>query len=306
MYIFSYDKIIKYGKWRYEMKKKKIVLIICIILITIQMFMLFIIKIDVEKYTVKNEKIPEAFNNFKIVQLSDFHSKGYRNTTEKIISKIKRINPDIIVMTGDMVSYDMTGTEEFEKLVKELSEIYPIYYIDGNHEHLAEKLIPGEYLYFMEFLRELGVITIKNDYVEIYKGNESINLYGVNIPLDWPSGVYVNKLQLERDYVEKTLPEADADKFNILLAHNPIFIKQYSKWGADLVLAGHMHGGIVRIPFTNIGLLSPEREIFPRYAAGKFKVNGSTMIVNRGIGASSFNLRIFNNPEITVITLKSK
>lgn len=288
------------------MKKKKIVLIICIILITIQMFMLFIIKIDVEKYTVKNEKIPEAFNNFKIVQLSDFHSKGYRNTTEKIISKIKRINPDIIVMTGDMVSYDMTGTEEFEKLVKELSEIYPIYYIDGNHEHLAEKLIPGEYLYFMEFLRELGVITIKNDYVEIYKGNESINLYGVNIPLDWPSGVYVNKLQLERDYVEKTLPEADADKFNILLAHNPIFIKQYSKWGANLVLAGHMHGGIVRIPFTNIGLLSPERKIFPKYAAGKFKVNGSIMIVNRGIGASSFDLRIFNNPEISVITLKGK
>ena len=270
------------------------------------MFMTFIIKIDLEKYTIKNEKIPEEFNNFKIVQLSDFHSKGYRNTTEKIISKIKKVNPDIIVMTGDMISHDMTETEEFEKLVKSLAEIYPIYYIDGNHEHLAEKLIPGEYLYFMEFLRELGVITIKNDYVEIYKGNESINLYGVNIPLDWPSGVYVNKLQLERDYVEKTLPEADTDKFNILLAHNPIFIKQYSKWGADLVLAGHMHGGIVRIPFTNIGLLSPEREIFPRYAAGKFKVNGSIMIVNRGIGASSFDLRIFNNPEITVITLKSK
>ena len=205
-----------------------------------------------------------------------------------------------------MVSYDMTGTEEFEKLVKELSEIYPIYCIDGNHEHLAEKLIPGEYLYFMEFLRELGVITIKNDYVEIYKGNESINLYGVNIPLDWPSGVYVNKLQLERDYVEKTLPEADADKFNILLAHNPIFIKQYSKWGANLVLAGHMHGGIVRIPFTNIGLLSPERKIFPRYTAGKFKIKNSVMIVNRGIGASTFKLRLFNNPEITVITLKSK
>ena len=91
-----------------------------------------------------------------------------------------------------------------------------------------------------------------------------------------------------------------------MLAHTPTFIKQYSQWGADLVLCGHMHGGIVRIPFTNIGLLSPERQIFPKYAAGKFKVNGSIMIVNRGIGASSFDLRIFNNPEITVITLKSK
>ena len=288
------------------MKKNEIILLVCIVLIVIQMFMSFIIKIDVEKYTVKNAKIPEVFNNFKIVQLSDFHSNGYMNTTKEILYKIKDINPDIIVMTGDMVSYDMVNIEEFQKLVKELVEICPIYYIDGNHEHLAEKLIPGEYLYLMEFLKELGVTIIKNDYVEIYKENKSINLYGVNIPLDWPSGIYVNKFQLESNYVEKTLSEANTDNFNILLAHNPIFIKQYSKWGADLVLSGHMHGGIARIPFTNIGLLSPERRVFPRYAAGKFKVNNSTMIVNRGIGTSSFKLRIFNNPEITVIILKSK
>ena len=102
------------------------------------------------------------------------------------------------------------------------------------------------------------------------------------------------------------MPEADGEKFNILLAHTPIFIKQYSQWGADLVLAGHMHGGIVRIPFTNIGLLSPGRTILPKYTAGKFKVKGSTMIVNRGIGTSSFELRLFNNPEISVITLRSK
>ena len=155
-------------------------------------------------------------------------------------------------------------------------------------------------------MKELGVTTIKNDYIEIYKGDKSINLYGINLPLDGATGLYVNKFQLEKNYVEKTLPEVDNDKFNILLAHTPTFIKQYSQWGADLVLCGHMHGGIVRIPFTNIGLLSPERTIFPKYAAGKFKVNGSIMIVNRGIGGSSFDLRLFNNPEITVITLRSK
>ena len=155
-------------------------------------------------------------------------------------------------------------------------------------------------------MQELGVTIIKNDYVEIYKGDKSINLYGINLPLDGATGLYVNKFQLEKNYVEKTLPKANEEKFNILLAHTPTFIKQYSKWGADLVLAGHMHGGIARIPFTNIGLLSPGRTILPRYAAGKFKVKSSTMIVNRGIGTSSFKLRIFNNPEITVITLKSK
>ena len=288
------------------MENKKIVVLICITLILISILMCFSKKIDVTKYTISNKKIPEEFNGFKIVQLSDFHSEGYRDTTERLIDKVKNINPDIIVMTGDMVSWDMEDIEEVKILIKSLSEVYPIYYIDGNHEHLAEILRPGKYVAFIEFMKELGVTTIKNDYIEIYKGDKSINLYGINLPLDGATGLYVNKFQLEKNYVEKTLPEVDNDKFNILLAHTPTFIKQYSQWGADLVLCGHMHGGIVRIPFTNIGLLSPERTIFPKYAAGKFKVNGSIMIVNRGIGGSSFDLRLFNNPEITVITLKSK
>lgn len=288
------------------MKNKKIIVSIFIVLIFISIVMCFINKIDVTKYTISSEKIPEEFNGFKIVQLSDFHSQGYRNTTEDIINKVKDINPDIIVMTGDMVSWDIEDIEEVKILIKSLAELYPIYYIDGNHEHLAEILRPGKYVAFMEFMKELGVTTIKNDYIEIYKGDKSINLYGINLPLDGATGLYVNRFQLEENYVEKTLPEADREKFNILLAHTPTFIKQYSQWGADIVLAGHMHGGIVRIPFTNIGLLSPGRTIFPRYAAGKFKVNDTTMIVNRGIGTSSFKLRLFNNPEITVLTLKSK
>ena len=288
------------------MKNKKVIVSIAIVLVFIGILMCFITKIDVTKYTISNEKIPEEFNGFKIVQLSDFHSQGYRDTTEKLISKVKDINPDIIVMTGDMVSWDMEDIEEVKILIKSLVEVYPIYYIDGNHEHLAEISRPGRYVAFNEFMQELGVTTIKNDYVEIYKGNKSINLYGINLPLDGATGLYVNRFQLEENYVEKTLSEADKEKFNILLAHTPTFIKQYSQWGADLVLSGHMHGGIVRIPFTNIGLLSPGRTIFPRYAAGKFKVNDTTMIVNRGIGTSSFKLRLFNNPEITVLTLKSK
>ena len=288
------------------MKNKKIIVLVCITLIFISIIMYFIKKIDVTKYTISNEKIPEEFNGFKILQLSDFHSEGYRDTTQDLINKVKDINPDIVVMTGDMVSWDMENIEEAKILVKLLAEIYPIYYVDGNHEHLAEILRLSRYNSFLDFMHELGVTTIKNDCIKLHKGNESINLYGINIPLDSATALYVDKLQLEKNYVEKTLPEADSEKFNILLAHTPTFIKQYSQWGADLVLAGHMHGGIARIPFTNIGLLSPGRTIFPKYAAGKFKVKDSIMIVNRGIGTSSFKLRIFNNPEITVLTLKSK
>ena len=165
------------------MKNKKVIVSIAIVLVFIGILMCFITKIDVTKYTISNEKIPEEFNGFKIVQLSDFHSQGYRDTTEKLISKVKDINPDIIVMTGDMVSWDMEDIEEVKILIKSLVEVYPIYYIDGNHEHLAEISRPGRYVAFNEFMQELGVTTIKNDYVEIYKGNKSINLYGINLPL---------------------------------------------------------------------------------------------------------------------------
>ena len=126
------------------MKNRKIVVLVCIILIFISILMCFSKKIDVTKYTISNKKIPEEFNGFKILQLSDFHSEGYRDTTERLIDKVKNINPDIIVMTGDMVSWDMENIEEVKILIKSLSEVYPIYYIDGNHEHLAEKLTPGE------------------------------------------------------------------------------------------------------------------------------------------------------------------
>ena len=136
------------------MKNKKIIVLVCIALIFISILMCFIKKIDVTKYAISNEKIPEEFNGFKIVQLSDFHSQGYRDTTEKLISKVKDINPDIIVMTGDMVSWDMEDIDEVKVLIKSLVELYPIYYIDGNHEHLAEVLRKIRYVSFNKFMQE--------------------------------------------------------------------------------------------------------------------------------------------------------
>ena len=289
------------------MKKNKVLVLILasIFLILIIIIDIFNVKVDVTEYKISNDKIPTSFNDFKIVQLSDFHTNGYKDTADEIIEIITEIKPDIIVMTGDMVSFKNEGIDEVEKLISSLVDVAHIFYIDGNHEHLAEILVEGRYRAFIEWMKSLGVTIIKNSYVELVKGDESINLYGIDLPLDGSTGLYVSKLQIEENYVEKTLPKADTDKFNILLAHTPIFVKQYNKWGADLVLAGHMHGGVIRIPIIEVGLLSPERKIFPKYDAGKFKIKDTTMIVNRGIAGSSLNLRIFNNPEITIIRLKA-
>lgn len=288
--------------------KSKWLIPITIIMILIVIIIINIIKVDIDitEYTISNNKIPDNFNDFKIVQLSDFHSEGYKDTTDEIIEKVKKISPDIIVMTGDMVSWEVKNIENVEKLISSLVNVAPIVHIDGNHEHLAEILSEGRYKAFIEWMKSLGVTIIKNSYVEVKKGDEAINLYGVDLPLDLATGIYASEFQIEDNYVKKTLPEADTDKFNILLAHTPLFAKRYNKWGADLVLSGHMHGGIIRIPFIEVGLFSPEKTIFPKYDAGKFKIKNTTMIVNRGVAASSLNLRIFNNPEITVIKLKNK
>lgn len=288
------------------MKNKKIIIIISLILIVVFLYTYSIIKVDITRYTVKSDKISNQFDDYTIVQLSDFHSKGYKDTTGIIIKEIENINPDIIVMTGDMVSFDMENIDEFQKLIKFLASNYPIYYINGNHEELVDMLKPKEYSTFLKDIKDLGVTVLKNNCIELIKGEESINLYEINIPLDEESGLYVTSEQLDDNYINDTLSNVDENKFNILLAHNPLFIDNYSEWGADLVLSGHMHGGIIRIPIIGVGIASPEKDYFPKYDAGEFKIGDTTMIVNRGIGTSSSGLRIFNKPEISVITLESK
>ena len=260
---------------------KKLILLLCLVIIIISYALNSLKEVDITNYTISNEKIPQEFNDFKILQLSDFHSSGYKDTTEIIISKVKEINPDIIVMTGDMVSWEVKDIEELEKLINSLANLYPIYYINGNHEQLAEILRAGKYKDLLDKLGSLGITFLRDNYIEITKDGQSINLYEIDIPLDGATGLHASRWQLESDYVESTLPQVDSSKFNILLAHNPLFIKQYNKWGADLVLSGHMHGGIIRIPIIGVGILSPERGLFPRYDAGKFKRGDTTMIVNR-------------------------
>ncbi|CUO90810.1 metallophosphoesterase [Clostridium disporicum] len=287
-------------------KNKKVVSLVCLILVVMFICIYFIVKVDIINYSISDEKVPQEFNDFKIVQISDFHSKGYKDTTNIIINKIEKINPDIIVMTGDMIRWDVENIGELEKLINELTPKYPTYYINGNHEELAEILKGEEYSAFLDNIKLLGVTVIKDNYVEVTKEGQSINLYEVDIPLDGPTGLYMTREELDDNYIKEILPQPDSSKFNILLAHNPLFIEEYSDWGADLVLSGHMHGGIIRIPIIGVGIASPEGNYFPKYDAGEFKVDDTTMIVNRGIGTSSSGLRVFNKPEISVITLKSK
>ncbi|MBX4259623.1 metallophosphoesterase [Clostridium estertheticum] len=261
--------------------------------------------LQVSHYTVKSNKIQTSFNDFKILQLSDLHSKDFGNHNYKLIEKINSENPDIVVMTGDMINTSDTDFEVFINLAEKVSKNHVTYYIVGNHE---ENLTDDKLKLLTNKLGRIGISVLDNKKVTITKGKDSINLYGLWFNLRYYKDAnYYNEKELFFGVGQnKTLlGNLDSNLYNILLTHNPLYFDTYSSWGADLTLAGHIHGGMIRIPFVG-GLFSPERRLFPKYDAGKYQINGKELIVNRGLGDGNLLIRIFNRPEISVITLKHK
>lgn len=282
----------------------------CVILLVdvvfIAVFISYIIslfKIDVSKYEVISDKIPKAFDGFRILQLSDLHNKKFNKDNEKLINKIIKQNPDIIVITGDMVSSNSSNFDSFFDVINGLSGKYPIYYIFGNHEQRLpiekQALIIGK-------LKEYGVKVLNNNSEFINKDDEYIQIYGITQSLVYYNNYLKNKktYSYEEKDIKRVFPVVDKEKFNILLSHNPLYFEAYEKWGADLTFSGHVHGGLINIPFVG-GLLSPERKLFPKYSGGEYVIDESKLIVSRGLGFSTINLRVFNNPEICLVELKA-
>lgn len=216
-------------------------------------------------FLIKDDKIPNKFNGFKILHLSDLHSKSFGNKNDKLIEKICEINPNIIVMTGDMVNCNDTNFDNFFELVKVLSKKYEIYYIVGNHEQNMKKVDKSV---IIDFLESNGVKVLDNEKVEIKINDEKINLFGSWCNLKYYSAKSEDgeEYKFTKEVMEKIMENApiNQEEYNILLAHNPNFIESYASWGADLTLSGHIHGGMVRIPFIG-GVFSPDTMLFPKY-----------------------------------------
>jgi len=284
--------------------KRKNILIVVILLVIIAAAKIYFDNnfLEVSQYTVKSNKIPTSFKDFKILQLSDLHSKNFGNRNNKLIKKVNSENPDIIVMTGDMVNTKDTDFEVFINLAEQISKRYDTYYIVGNHE---QNLTDDKRKILIDKLNVIGIRVLDNEKVTITRGTESINLYGLWFALRYYKDLnneYTKDVFFGAKQIQTVLGNLDIDSYNILLTHNPLYADTYSNWGADLTLSGHIHGGMIRIPFIG-GLLSPERKFFPKYDAGKYQVNGKILIVNRGLGNGDFGIRVFNRPEISVITL---
>ncbi len=260
------------------------------------------------KYTMKSADIPEAFDGYKILQISDFHSKKFPDNNEGLAKTINELEPDIIVATGDMLNaaQDDDG-EVFLELIPKLDPDIPIYYTAGNHESVDEITDPKSASVYFERTAELGVIRLDNGKVVLNKEGESIDLYGLEIEMTYyrdRRNPDFDKLKLKSEHIEELIGPAEDSRFVVLMAHNPLYFEAYAKWGADLTLTGHVHGGMIYVPLKG-GMFSPEYSLWPQYYAGDYHMDDKVMFVNRGIGSSgTIPVRILDNPEVCLITLE--
>lgn len=254
--------------------------------------------IDVTKYDISDNQIPKAFDGYKIAQISDLHSVNnwFQADKKSLLRKLKKNDPDIIVMTGDMVDKDdkkkKTITYEF---IEECAKIAPVYYVTGNHETTLKKSLDA----FLELVNDIdNVQVLRNKTVEIVKGDDRLVILGIDDPALLKYNTTIRKTicglkqGYENDYV-------------ILLAHRPERIDDYVNNDVDLVFTGHAHGGQVRIPFVG-GVFAPNQGLWPKYTSGVIDKDDIKMIISRGVGNSTSmfaKIRFNNSPELVIATL---
>lgn len=262
-------------------------------------------RIEKTNYSIQISKLPDGFKGFKILQLSDLHSRIFNKNNQTFLDSINKVNPDIIFMTGDMMNAKHDDGMVCINIIKALNKKYPIYFILGNHEQHVKAKTKSIYSNYITELNKLGVRILDNSKISIIKGTDRINIFGLTLDLSfyWGTPVKENKHYFFNvGYIEKKLGVCKKEEVNILLVHNPKYFEEYCRWGADLIFSGHVHGGIIRLPYFG-GLLSPDRSFFPKYDSGIYENNGNKMIVSRGLGNSHINFRLNNKPEIVVVTL---
>ncbi len=247
-------------------------------------------RIVTEEFPVSGSKIPAAFSGFRIVQLSDLHGKSFGKNNERLVSAVKSAKPDIIVITGDLIEDGKKG-DWARTLFQSLTPIAPVYYVTGNHEWASGGLVE-----LLKIIDECGVTALRNDYIALTRDNDTIILAGV----DDPNGFADQKTPQQ---LFSEIRSKHKDKYTLLLAHRNTLLDTYASIGADLVLTGHSHGGIIRLPFVG-GVLSTDRSFFPKYDAGFFIRDKTVMFVSRGLGPFRRIPRFLNNPQIAVIILK--
>lgn len=237
--------------------------------------------------------LPQGFDGCRFVVLGDLHSTFFGEKNQRLLETVEAQEPEYIFLVGDLLdAFRDIPPGYAEETAAGLADIAPTYYVTGNHEWAI-----GDVPELKQALEAQGITVLSNQFLPLERGGDTVVLAGI----DDPNG-YAD--QKSPETLAEEVQAAWGDPFWMLLAHrNDHFPDQYSLLGADLVISGHGHGGVIRLPFTD-GLVSTDRTFFPSYTAGLYEQNGSTLFVTRGLGNTGPSFRLFNRPEVAVVTLR--
>ncbi len=258
-------------------------------------------RFHVVSYEIVSEKIKKPVT---FAVMADLHNYSYGKKNCRLLDAIERVHPDGIISAGDMIEAyaSAKGTAETMEFLAELQEKYPFYYGVGNHEsRLADRpeKYPIQYPEFRNGIRRGHLKPLRNQCIDLK--DYGIHLVGLEL-----ERVYFRKFKkypLAVSHIEEFVGKPEKEMMNILIGHNPDHFSSYASWGADLVLSGHVHGGMIAIPGVG-GLISPQITLFPKYDGGQYEEGNSKMILSRGLGNHSVHIRIFNRAELVILKLK--
>lgn len=280
-------------------RKRKAVLLIVIGIILIALIIWIAwgnTALTISEFTITGDRIPESFSGFRIAHVSDLHNAQFGENNAELLDILQKSDPDIIVITGDLVdSYD-TDIEVALQFANDAMKIAPCYYVTGNHEARI-----SEYHKLKAGLESADVAVLENDRIELERSGEKITLIGVDDPSFKTDYLFGDASAVMTTELNELY--SDNNSYTILLSHRPELFDAYTECGLDLVFSGHAHGGQFRIPFVG-GIAAPNQGLFPEYDSGLYTDGRTNMIVSRGVGNSIIPFRINNRPEIVVAELR--
>lgn len=277
------------------------IIIVCLAIVLLWCMIYDSNRFVVADYEVNSDKLKK---NMNILFLSDLHNKQYGKDNSLLLEEIDKQNPDMILVGGDMMNAspgaDFKNAVSFLKII---SKKYPVYYGLGNHEYRS-RIYPETYgdmhQRYMDALKDTGIVFLDNE--SVYLEESNIRITGVTIDRKYYKRFA--KRKMEEGYIESIIGSPKESAYQILLAHNPEFFSDYAGFTKDLVLSGHVHGGVARLPFVG-GVIAPSLMPFPHYDGGTFDEHNSHMILSRGLGMHTIPVRLFNPGELVVIHLKN-
>ncbi len=283
-------------------KRRKIALsIISIILVCSIGFLLYgNFYVDVQQIHVFTDKLPDSFHNYLIAHITDYHNRSSALVDKQIINSLHEEQPDIIVITGDLIDCKSTDVAKALEFTEKLCDIAPVYFVAGNHE--ANLSLENQEVFdsLLKGLKECGVTLLRNDSVKITNSaGDSFNLYGIDDPYFY--GGYEQVFQRTEILCDEF--NMNTDEFNVLLAHHPETLSVYYKYNIDLVFSGHAHGG--QVTFFGKAIMAPDQIKFPPYTEGLYKMGNTQLILSRGIGYSCLSIRAFCNPHLIYAEFKT-